>query len=262
MYQVYGNSPCKYLYREYPALWEMWKGQSLHRALQNLRDTSRNKRGDIIPPKGSRQQTSTPSMEKVEHVNVSTEATKTPNGVALATAIAMLQLGTQSREVRFFGIGSQRTFITKKLVQQSGLTTKQTKTMTLTGFMDHPTTQEFDIVKPVIQMVNHRKRINAVVVEQLPRTIVTAGMTDAMQHLIRKGIILADPNIQNDTIGPVDLLIGVDYYYDFISPHSIMYDGVRLLESTSGYIITGNISVNYKPALPTTSSEHVTPEDN
>ena len=62
--------------------------------------------------------------------------------------------------------------------------------------MGHPTTQTFDNVKPVIKMGNRLKRINAVVVEQLPKAIVIAGMTDAVQHLTSKGITLADPVIK------------------------------------------------------------------
>ena len=115
-------------------------------------------------------------------------------------------------------------------------------------------------LKPVIKMGNRQKRITAVVVEQLPRAIVTAGMTEAVQHLTSKGIILTDPIVNNDTIGPIDILIGVDHYYDFISPYTIMCEGIRLLKSPSGYIITGNIPNTYNATVSSTSSEHVTPE--
>lgn len=228
-------------------------------------DTSHDKRSRTQSQETSPSNVS-PSEENVGHVNVATgRAVGGSGGVALATAIAELkEEGRQYRDVRlFFDSGSQRTFITKNLVQQCGLKTKQRKSLTLTGFMSNPTTQEFDIVKPVIKMGNRLKRITAVVVEQLPKAIVITGVTEAVHYLTSRGIKLADPNIINDTIGPVDILVGADHYYDFVSTNSIICEGVRLLQSPSGYMITGNIPNNFNSAVSTTSStssEHVTPE--
>ena len=104
--------------------------------------------------------------------------------------------------------------------------------------MSKETTQDFQIVKPVIRMGNRRKRITALVVDELPETIVTAGLTNVTRVLVSQRVKLATPLVQNDKLGPVDILIGADHYFDFISHHTVKM-GVNLLQSPSGYIITG-----------------------
>ncbi|KAG7163876.1 hypothetical protein Hamer_G027372 [Homarus americanus] len=108
---------------------------------------------------------------------------------------------------------------------------QSTVKMTLTGFMGKSTTQDFQIVKPVIKTGNQRKRITAVVVDELPKATVTARLTDVIKQLTSRGLNLVDLIMNNDRVGPIDVLIGSDHHYDFILPHSITEDGVHLLKS-------------------------------
>ncbi|XP_045116130.1 uncharacterized protein LOC123507385 [Portunus trituberculatus] len=149
---------------------------------------------------------------------------------------------------------SQKTFITRDLVEKASLSTMSTENMTLQGFMTEPTTAIYDIVKPTIRMGNRRKRLTAVVVDELPKTIVTSGLSEIMERLSDQGIQLADMVSNDDRIGPVDMLIGSDHFYDFISPHIIMREGVHLLDSPSGYLITGKIPDTYKGTTMTAST--------
>lgn len=222
---------------------------------------------------GSNQNSGTPNLEdqpssnssqptnNVGHVNVTTGAATTkPSGVALATAMAVLEQSGENLRL-FFDTGSQRSFITRDIVERAGISIKSTVQMTLAGFMGQPTTQDFQIVKPVIRMGNRRKRITAVVVDELPKAIVTAGLTDVIKHLNNKGLKLADREVKNDRVGPIDILIGSDHYYDFISKDVQMVDGIHLLNSPAGYLITGKIPSGYSSSLTNpTSSQNVVPE--
>lgn len=199
------------------------------------------------------------TVSSVPSNSVITNVINTPNNtfttrttrVALATAMASLeQSGVQQPLRVFFDNGSQRTFITRKLVEKSGLPIKLTERMTLTGFMGQPNTKAYRIVKPLLKMGNRRKRLTAVVVEELPQTIIMAGITDAIRELTSIGIKLADPVIGNDKVGPIDLLIGSDHYYDFIATNIIVRRGIHLLNSPSGYIMSGKIPTSFKSSLP------------
>ena len=79
------------------------------------------------------------------------------------------------------------------------------------------------------------------VVDDLPQCIAIAGLSETIVKLTRRGIRLADPDVTNYKVEPVDVLIGSDHFYDFISLHVIKREGVHLLNSPSGCLITGKI---------------------
>ena len=184
------------------------------------------------------------------------------SGVALSTGLAKLKEKGQEVDVRlFFDNGSQKSFIVSSLVRQLKLPIKTSVKMTLNGFMGQPITQSYDIVKPLITMGNRKKRITAVVVDELPQTIVTTGLTGSMVQLREEGFKLADTIPNQDRVGSVDILIGADHYYDFISLRTIVHKGIHLLKSPSGYILTGNIpNEHYSYSDSDLGNESIIPE--
>lgn len=196
---------------------------------------------------------------RVSHVNVTASKVITRNaGAALATALAQVEEKGSTNQVRlFFDNGSQRTFITKKLVQKARIPIKSEVTMTVKGFMGQPHEQKLEIVKPIVKLGNRRKRITAVVVEELPETIVTPGLTEVINHLTCCGLKMADPIVENDTVGQTDILIGSDHFYDFILRQTELYDGVHLLNSSAGFIVMGKIPNKYHTSVTENSSSNL-----
>ena len=88
----------------------------------------------------------------IGHINVSLNASENQaSRSALATARAMLE--ESGEEIRlFFDQGSQKTFITKGLVERTGMAIKSTQNMTLQGFMSKPNSNVYQIVRPKIRM--------------------------------------------------------------------------------------------------------------
>lgn len=201
----------------------------------------------------------TVTQGSVNTVKVIGDVTNT--GVALPTAKATLEHQGKVKNVRlFFDTGSQRTFITQEVVDDLKLPITDTLEMTLTGFMSTPNTRQFNIVRPLLKMGKRFRKITAVVVEELPRSITTVGLTDVTHRLQRDGINLADPVIENDRVGPVDILIGCDHYYDFIYPESTQYRKINLLKSPTGYIIAGKLPHRYRDSRIRVTTENVTQE--
>lgn len=248
------------------------KLQACRRCNKGLHHTSLCRSFDVKPSTGTtpkknnvttpedRPQTNPGSQQttSVRHVNPTTTQS---TGVALATAPAILENKRENRVVRlFFDNGSQKTLILRKVVQETGLTITTTKNITLKGFMATPKAQDYQIVRPVIRMGNRRKKITAVVVDELPDDITARGLSAAVKKLTTQGIKLADPNVNSDRVEPVDLLIGGDFYYDFIYPQVIMHEGIHLLQSPSGCIIQGKIPETGTPEqddITVVSSESV-----
>ena len=180
----------------------------------------------------------------------------------LPTAIAKLVQGT-SHDVRlFFDAGSQMTFITRELVDRANIPITETTNLTLSGFMTPAVNRDFPIIKAVLQLGRERKRISAVVVETLPTQIQTVGLTKAVQTLQAKGIAIADPHIEGDTVGPVDILIGSDQYFKFVADRTVVREGIHLMKTAAGHSLTGLIPTTYLPSAEATqavatSSENV-----
>ncbi|XP_045119397.1 uncharacterized protein LOC123509263 [Portunus trituberculatus] len=169
------------------------------------------------------------------HSDVTTgAATIRPTSIALATAKARLESDSEYIRI-FFDSGSQRTFIARNFVQRKCISVKARERMTLTGFTGQAQSQKYDIVKPVLQMGNRKKRVTAVVVDTLPDTIVTVGLSNVIDHLTSKGMNMADTEVNDDKVGHIDILIGADHYYDFISTTTAVVDGIHLLSSPAGY---------------------------
>ena len=81
-------------------------------------------------------------------------------------------------------------------------------------------------------------KITAVVVPEMDTKIIIKGYKDTADLLKSKNIKLANENIQSDTVGPIPLIIGADYYGKFIGRTQVKH-GVQLLTTAGGKIIIG-----------------------
>ena len=80
----------------------------------------------------------------------------------------------------------------------TGMTIKATEKITLQGFMSKPNSEVYQVVKPTIQMGARKKRITAVVVDELPQAIATEGLTAVKERLMSTEITLADTEVNTD----------------------------------------------------------------
>jgi len=186
-------------------------------------------------------------MISVSHCGILSCSTNTNStAAALPTAIAEVVMGKRSFMVRiFFDQGAQRTFVARSLVNKLQLKVQDQVYLKLSGFITTSDYQYYDVVKLVIKMGKRRKRVTTIVQEHLPTHIYTKGLTKVVKHLQECQIPIADPQISDDTVGPVDILMGADYYQNFIHPLTIQREGVYLLQSPVGHLVTGTIPAGY-----------------
>lgn len=158
---------------------------------------------------------------------------------ALPTAIVNISGGGIREVVRIFlDTGAQRTFIHSDLARRLNLKSEFRVSLRLTAFGNKTEHTSCDVVKVTIRIGSQRIVISAVVHDEVNTIIHVPGITKVVETLKGKGIKLADPNINSDTVDNIGLVIGADYYSKFVS-NSSFYSGVTLLSSPAGSIIFG-----------------------
>lgn len=158
----------------------------------------------------------------------------------------------------FFDPGSQRSFISSKLVKQLKLTPLFETSMKICSFQKEGEEANYQIVNPIITLGKHSHQIKAVVMENMNVIIHSPGLLDLADKLREKGVRLADRNLCSDTITDIEVMIGVDYFSQFIKGFDHIY-GIDLYSCSGGKLISGPIpsNIGLKPSKAGTSM-HIT----
>lgn len=70
-------------------------------------------------------------------------------------------------------------------------------------------------VKPTVQLGKFKTKITAVVMPDMNTNLTIKGYKETGDFLRTKAIKLGDQNITSDKVGPIQLIIGSDYYGKF-----------------------------------------------
>ena len=164
--------------------------------------------------------------------------------MSTATALATGMIEACGRYLRrktraFFDVGSQKTFVSKALADELQLQSIGSANMTLTGITGSSPSQPLDQVKLTIKMGNINTDLHALVLNKIPVVVSTPGLATAAATLGSHGIDLADPHV-NDVVDDIHILVGADYYFQFVVGHDVR-NNVNLLQTSAGYMIAGPI---------------------
>ncbi|MEL6606114.1 MAG: reverse transcriptase domain-containing protein [Cyanobacteria bacterium J06614_10] len=162
---------------------------------------------------------------------------------ALPTATVLLQKTrdgpTLERRV-FFDQGAQKSFITRRLQKELALEPVALVPQSVgSGFGHMEPLTKYELVKVHLILGNRRGFVMAHVVEELNRKIHAPGLLQAADLLRSHDHPLAD-NITSDSVTDVELLIGGDYYTQFLYGQTNLC-GVNVINSAAGYLIFGPV---------------------
>ena len=158
---------------------------------------------------------------------------------ALPTAIVELAGGGKREQVRMFlDQGSQRTFISTELVARLQLKPVLRISIRVIPFGNQARTLWCDVVSVVVRMGTQRITVLAVVYDEVSTSMHIPGLRFVAKTLRERGIKLADPYIDSDTLSNIPLIIGADNYTKFVGNYSF-FKGVTLLASPAGSLIFG-----------------------
>ena len=178
-----------------------------------------------------------------EHTTVTTTTTAkstTKGTVLLQTASCMAVNGSNSIPVRvLFDNGSQRSYVSSSVTSRLKLKPVNSENLRINTFGDpNYRKQKCNVVKLCLQTRNHEElELYAldfpVICSPLPNKIKVADYV----HL--EGLDFAD-NFDNTDRESIDVLIGSDYYWDFVTGDSIKGDqGPTAVYSKFGWLLSG-----------------------
>ncbi|XP_064089903.1 uncharacterized protein LOC135203902 [Macrobrachium nipponense] len=159
----------------------------------------------------------------------------------LPTAMAEIHHKQGSKRVRLFlDTGSQRSFISAKTAKQLGLPVVGKVALNIAPFGSAEISGQYDVVSCRVEMGNRIVQMKLVVQENVDVPIHNAGYVRVRQHLVGKGVMLADPDSKSDKLRNVHILVGADYFnYFIIGVEKI--DGISLFLTHNGMSPYGRV---------------------
>ena len=199
------------------------------------------------PPKSNVVQDS--STQATPVVNTATATSKERREVLLQTVFTNVQSPDGSKEIKariLLDSGSQRSYVTNSLKSKLNLNPVKTETLNLNTFGNKRLTkQKCDLVEVSLKGTNSYHSISVLcfpkICSPLPTTI------DISQYPYLKDLEFADCSVLNghDTNSDIDILIGSDYYFDFILENIVRGDGgLVAVESEFGWLVSGPKTCN------------------
>ena len=162
----------------------------------------------------------------VTNINVS----NFPHNVLPTATLNVSYCHTRTITRAFFDTGSQRSFVSPELVRKLNLPVIEQVPVHLSTFGNDTALHFLDLVKVKVQVGRRRIPIKLLVHDRCP------GIYNVAQTLEKQGHQLADRNITSDSLTGIELLIGVDYFAQFITRQK-RASGISLFVTRGGGVI-------------------------
>eukprot|EP00117_Sycon_ciliatum_P014471 scpid37562/ scgid14717/ len=171
--------------------------------------------------------------------------TSTCEHVIMQTALATIQDESgQSLQARLlFDTGSSRTYITESIRKSLDMPTIGTDVTAMANFgASQRTTQSLPQVEFHVQLLDgSAQSVQASVVPQICCPILKTPL-DTQTHPSLERLPLAEPLTLTREHVEIDILVGTDFYYDFVLTDRTHFpDGLILLDTKLGFICTGKV---------------------
>ena len=156
-----------------------------------------------------------PTYAHVTNTNVS----NFPHNVLPTATLDISYCHTKTFTRPFFDTGSQRSFVSPELVKKLNLPVIEEVPVHLSTFGNDTTLHHFNfLVKIKVQMGKRRIPIKLLVHDSASMGYLNClGIHNVVRMLETQGHQLANRNITSDALTGIELLIGVDYFANFIS---------------------------------------------
>jgi len=158
----------------------------------------------------------------------------------LKTAIAtVVGAGTQVEANILFDEGSQRSFLTEELARELTLTPYRCEHINLLSFgSDKPLYKQMDAVLFKIRTITELMQLSALVVPTIATPFTNPIDSETLQLPHLQEFPLAHPVTTAENF-EISLLIGADYYWEFVGDHIVRGMGPTAMNSKLGYLLSG-----------------------
>eukprot|EP00794_Sanderia_malayensis_P006304 gene6304-biopygen5218 len=193
-----------------------------------------------------------------EEESTSTMASKGREGVLLQTAQAIVYGNDKTKKTKInilFDGGSQRSYITEELRKKLGLKGEKKETVNVNTFgTDKKIKNESELVTVNIEIDEGVIPIKALSFPTICSPITNSVCVSEYAHLA--GLKLADSYNRKDK--DINLLIGANYYFDFVTGEAIKGStGPTAMSSKLGWLLSGPVSYENERSFCFNVSSHV-----
>ena len=174
----------------------------------------------------------------------------------LKTAITDISAGPTTVEGHIlFDEGAQRSFITQELADKLQLQPTGHENITVSSFGEHISTpKKLTVASILINTLNKGQiPVSVLIVPKLAAPIRNSIRVHLNKLPYLKGLSLAHP-VTSDENFHISVLIGADFYWQFIQDHVIRGDGPTAVQSRLGYLLSGPLPL---PQSAATTNLHV-----
>ena len=153
-----------------------------------------------------------------------------------------------------FDEGAQRSFITEALANELQLPRQSTEAVSLSAFGGSSEKYQHIDTSTVYVVTKQQQKIpiRVLIVPTIATPIDISHRSDITKLSYLKGLKLAHP-ISYAREFPISLLIGADFYWDFIEDEIIRGNGPTAVKSKLGYLLSGP----FNSSTPGRGSEHI-----
>ena len=150
----------------------------------------------------------------VTNINV----TNFPHNVLPTATLTVRYCNARTKTRAFFDTGSQRSFVSPELVRKLNLPVIEQIPVHLSKFSNDTVLHFLNVVKVKVQVGKRSIPIKLLVHESTSMGYLNCpGIYNVAHALEKQGHQLADRNITSDSLTGIELLIGVDYFAQFIT---------------------------------------------
>jgi len=163
----------------------------------------------------------------------------------LKTAIADISAGVTTVEGHIlFDEGAQRSFIIQELADTLQLQPTRHELIAVSTFGAQVSTpKKFAVITIYIHTLNSGQiPVSVLVVPRLTASVCNSTRACLSQLPYLSGLTLAHP-VTSDKNFHISVLIGADYYWEFIQDHIVRGDGPTTVQSRLGYLLSGPFPV-------------------
>ena len=150
----------------------------------------------------------------VTNINVS----NFPHNLLPTATLTVSYSNARTKTRDFFDTGSQRSFVSPELVRKLNLPVIEQIPVHLSTFGNDTALHFLDVVKVKVQVGKLLIPIKLLVHESASMGYLNCpGIYNVAQALKKQGHQLADHNITSDSLTVIELLIGIDYFAQFMT---------------------------------------------
>ena len=132
---------------------------------------------------------------------------------------------------------SQKSFVLRSALPSLQWHKVGQETMSLEGFLDVKDSKQYDIASLNFIRKGRKCQLEAVIVDKIPGHQAPLGLQKDINKFQSAGLKLADPTLTTEK--DIQILIGVDYYYEIVHPGYRREGTVILIPTICGYALSG-----------------------